>query len=235
MNTSIKNSARVGFIFLLISSSLMAQNAPFATWSSILINSRIHTKWSNTTDIGYRTIGGDFLPFQNYIRTGLRHHFNQHVTALGGIAYFSTKTSFLPENNEYGREFRIYQEVQRQSNRNKKVIFDIRLRNEQRFFSKTSNRDQFVSFRLAGRAFVGYQFTNLFTWQVGSEYFESLTSKKLFMDQTRFMNQFIFRMNKGFSLNLMYMYVIRKAYNQSVFNCVLVKNINFNGVATPAR
>lgn len=235
MNIDCKRRYVYFYLLFLYTVELSGQNAPFAAWASVLVNSRFNSHWSNTFDLGYRTLGSDFIPYQNYFRTGLRYHFDPQVTALCGLSYFNTKTSFLPENHEYGHEFRIYQEIQRQSSRNKKILLDLRLRNEQRFFSGTSKRDPYHSFRLAGRMMAGYQFNNQFTWQIGSEYFESLTFNKLIMDQVRFINQIIVRMNKGFSLNLMYMYTIRKAYEQSVFNFVIVKNFNFDGLTTPAR
>lgn len=215
--------------------NVFGQDAPFAAWSSVLINTRFHSNWSNTTDLGYRTISHDFTPYQNFIRSGLRYHYNQKISLLGGVAYFNTKTSFLPENHEYGHEFRIYQEIQRLSSRRKKTVFDLRLRNEQRFFSGTSTRDAYHSFRVAGRVLLGYQFTNQFAWHLGSEYFESVTFNKLGSDQVRLITQLVTRMNHGFSLSFMYMYVMRKAYDQSVFNLVLVKNFNFNGRSTPSR
>lgn len=214
-----------------IAASSFAQNPPFAFWTSVVANARFGNNWANVSDLGFRTVSDHFTPFQNFIRTGLRYNYNLKLSNTIGIAYFNTKTSFLPENHEYGHEFRIYQEINRQSDRKKKFLLDVRSRFEQRFFSATSTRKATNTLRLTSRLFFGYQFSKRFVWQPGIEYMESYSNKKIGFDQIRFMSQFGIRFDRGLTLNLMYMNIIRKTTNQDVLQIIMNKTIQIKNEA----
>ncbi|MEP7268358.1 MAG: DUF2490 domain-containing protein, partial [Saprospiraceae bacterium] len=134
--------------FLKFANHLMqAQNAPFALWSAVVLNTNSNKKLSNTSDFGYRTISKDFISYQTFIRTGMRYTISSKLSFIAGVGLFNTKTSFLKENHEFGHEFRIFQDLNHQSSRTNKLLMDYRFRLEEKFFEMTSKKQAYFGWR----------------------------------------------------------------------------------------
>ncbi len=216
------------YLILLLnfpSFQLMAQSAPFACWSTILLNLRVKTKWTSITDIGFRSVSRDIIPYQHFFRSGLRYNLDPNWNITSGIAFFSTKTSFLKENHEYGHEFRLWTDFSRLSLRTRKFIMNHRVRIERRFFDATSTRLSFNSFRFQYRLLSGVQFNSKFNFQTGPEIFESLIRQKFSLDQIRWYSILGILPGKGYGISLGYFFVYRKAYDQNIFAITLSKNL----------
>ncbi len=212
---------------LLIPSVLFSQKvqAPDALWLGGQFNIRFADKWSWNNDGGYRTVSSTFIPYQNFFRTGFRYHFTNSFFATLGAAVFNTKTNFLKENREYGRETRFYFDINEQTPRSNKFIFDNRVRIEKRYFDATSSKKEYDTFRFIYRMLIGYRFAKHWGLSVGPEYFETLNKGVWSKDQLRVYAMLNTQIAQGLQSSLSYMYVNRPAYDQNVITWVLTKNI----------
>ncbi len=214
------------FSILCLSSQLtFSQNAPFAAWTTVVLNLKINDHWTSVTDGGLRTVSSDFVPYQKFFRTGMRYNLDKRWNVAGGFAFFNTKTSFLKENHEYGHEFRLFQEVSRLSLRSRKAIINHRLRIEERFFDETSIRVPFNAMRFQYRFLAGWQFNSKLNFQTGPEIFENLSHRKFSFDQLRWYSILSILPGSGVGISIGYFYVHRKAYNQNIFAITFSKSL----------
>ena len=112
-------------------------------WNTLQFPIQFSTKWQLHNDISYRTIGVSGSAYQNTFRTGIRRFIDNKWNVASGLAFFYTRTSFNKMNHEFGREFRLWQEVVKENKLNKKLSLFNRFRTH-RWFSAYRNKYQSI-------------------------------------------------------------------------------------------
>ena len=106
---------RLAVLFLigsmLSSRESAGQSSQTIIWNTFQFPIRLSEKWQWHNDISYRAIGVSASAYQYTFRTGVRRFINDKWNVATGVALFYTRTSFDKMNHEFGREFRLWQEV----------------------------------------------------------------------------------------------------------------------------
>jgi long-subunit fatty acid transport protein len=198
-------------------------------WFTVMtpVNFSKHWQWHN--DAGYRTLGASAEALQYLYRTGIRYNFNQQWNTAGGVAFFFTRTSFSKSNDEFGHEFRFWEEVNRQKQVSKKLNWQLRLRTEQRFFAATSVKAKYTAWRFRFRTGLTQKINDKWSLQLADEYMQQQTNQKLSFDQNRVMLSGIYYVNKTTQLQGGYMWLRWPNDNQHILTVRFIKNISLHG------
>jgi hypothetical protein len=229
---SIKEMKKIVTILPLISglTVLKAQQRPeTGIWFTVMapVNFSKHWQWHN--DAGYRTLGASVAPLQYLYRTGIRYNFNKQWGTAAGVAFFFTRTSFSKSNDEFGPEFRFWEEVNRQKQINKKLHWQLRLRTEQRFFAATSVKSKYTAWRFRFRTGLTQKINDKWSLQLADEYMQQQANQKLSFDQNRVMLSGICYVNKTTQLQGGYMWLRWPNDNQHILTVSFIKNISLHG------
>jgi Protein of unknown function (DUF2490) len=126
-------------LFVLAASLLLSiqsgfgQQSQTVVWNTFQFPVQFSSKWQIHNDISYRTVGVSASAYQYTFRTGIRRFINDKWNVATGLAFFFTRTSFDKTYHEFGREFRLWQEVVKENKLNKKLSLFNRFRTEERF------------------------------------------------------------------------------------------------------
>lgn len=201
---------------------------PDGMWTSIGIGIKLNEKWTSITDVGYRTYSADFIPYTNYIRTGIRHNLNKKWSYGGFAGIFNQRTSYIKDNLEYQREVRLYGELSRSSLKKYKGIFSQRWRLEQKYFQATSKKPAINYQRASVRILGGYQLTPKLNIQTGPEWYESFINNKITFDQFRWNAMVGIQTGSGISFTANYFIVLKSTTYQNIFQFTLSKNLQLH-------
>jgi len=215
-----------------VSVNLFAQDPPAEMWVGVAVpvhfGKNDHWQWHN--DAGYRTNGVSVLPHQALYRTGIRHFFNQHWNAAAGGALFFTRVSYKKEDNEFGQENRLWQEVVHQTDQQKTWRVQSRFRLEQRFFEATEVRAAFYATRFRYRSALVYAPTGKLQVQLADEYMQQLSNSKMKFNQNRIIGSLVCAMKKQTQLQFSYIWQYRSASSsQNIVAIIFQKSIGING------
>ena len=218
----------IGFFFPL---SLFAQQRPEeGIWLTLNTPIDLSSKWQIHNDASYRTLSVTTDPLQYLYRTGLRYHFNEKYSATGGVAFFFTRTSFNKNNNEFGNEFRTWQEFQSIKNIDASNRLQIRFRSEQRFFEETKRREAFVAHRFRLRVGWQYDFANHWSVLLADEYMQQYAMNDFTFDQNRVISSFVYRFNEATQLQVGYMWLLwPQESSQHLVNITFQKRFQLYG------
>lgn len=205
---------------------MQAQQRTESIWQTVQVPLKFNQKLSLHNDAGYRTLGISMQPRQFLFRTGLRYRFSNKTDAAAGVALFFTKTSMNKEEHEFGKEFRLWQEVQEHVQMLKYTRIVFRLRTEQRFFEPTTKRERFDAYRFRYRATVQQELNKKLQLQAGFEYMHQLEDGVNRFNQYRIQPSLLWKMNKQVQLQTMYMIVKAPNEAQTVLWMSWIYNIN---------
>ena len=191
------------------------------------VNFSPHWQWFN--DIGYRSLGISTSAIQYYYRTAARYSFNKRWSVAAGTAFFFTRTRFTKENDEFGHEFRLWEEVNHLHSVNKKLQLLVRARTEQRFFASTSVKDKYTAYRLRLRPGLNQKINNKWSLQLTDEYMRQLANHQFSYDQNRFTVSGIYHFNDNNQLQTGYLWLKWPKENQHILTITFTKTISFHG------
>jgi hypothetical protein len=191
------------------------------------VNFSKHLQWHN--DAGYRTLGTSVVPFQYLYRTGLRYHFNEQWSLAGGIAFFFSRTTFSKTNDEFGKEFRFWEEANHQQVITEKLQGQLRFRAEQRFFAATSLKVNYTTYRFRLRAGLTQKVNKKWSIQLADEYMQQQANQQFSFDQNRLILSGIYSLNQSLQLQGSYMWVAWPAEDQHILIISFIKNISLHG------
>lgn len=216
-------------VFIVIVTSLFAQRPETGGWFSVQapVNFSKHWQWHN--DAGYRTLGVSTEPLQYLYRTGLRYNFNKRWNTAGGAAFFFSRTSFSKSNDEFGHEFRFWQEANHQYLVSKKLQWQFRLRTEQRFFEATSIKSKYIAYRFRLRSGITQRLSDKWSLQLADEYMQQQAKQKFSFDQNRLMLSAIYHLNPVTQLQGGYMWLQWPHEDQHILMLSFIKNISLHG------
>lgn len=194
-------------VLILPAFNAFSQQRTESIWQTVQLPVKLNQKLSMHNDAGYRTLGTSTQPRQMLIRTGFRYHFSKKADVAGGIALFFTKVSLIREEHEFGREFRLWQEMQQQLKIVKRINVMLRLRSEQRFFESTSFRKRYDAYRFRYRATFQHELNERLQLQAGFEYMHQFEDGVSRFNQYRVQPSILWKINNDLQLQTMYMIV----------------------------
>ena len=134
------------------SQAAMAQIPATSNWLALQLRINNGKKWELSNDGGYRTIGMSPSAYIYYYRNGLRYNINERWNVAAGTAFFFTRSSYQKSNHEFGREFRLWQEVILREPVSKTLSLNDRFRTEERWFGPVTNKASYFGLRLRDRS-----------------------------------------------------------------------------------
>lgn len=222
------NRLLVIILFGFISSG-KAQRPAGSVWTAINLPVRLRDHWQLLNDAGFRTIGFTAAGHQYLFRTGLRYSLAKGRSFSGGVALFFTRTSFHNYNNEFGEEFRTWQEYAAERKTKSSLTLGLRVRTEQRFFRENSKADAFIAHRFRARCSITYTIEDKWELQMASEYMQQLAKQKFNLDQYRLIVNSSYLYGENDYVRLGYMLVLWPTSFQHCLTVTVQKYINFHG------
>jgi hypothetical protein len=146
-----------------------------------------------------------------------------------GVAFFYTRTSFSKDNDEFGHEFRLWEEVNRLKEIRKNTQWQLRFRTEQRFFAATSVKTKYTAYRFRLRTALTQKINDHWGLQLSEEYMQQLAHEKFSFDQNRLQFSGIYYLNSITQLHAGYMWLRWPGDNQHVLTISFYKNIFLHG------
>jgi hypothetical protein len=211
---------------LLWMQPVFAQMPGNGTWLTLQLPVQLNEKWQWHNDAGYRTIGMQTAGHQYFYRTGLRYQFTPYWNTAAGFALFYTRTSYSKQNQVFGREFRLWQEVNNQQSIAAKTVWQNRLRVEQRFFAATQQSSAFYAWRLRYRLALVHHFSNKWGLQLSNEYMaQKRSSSKLLFNQNRMAIAGLYQWHLHTQLQAGYMWLVWPQSQQHIFQFTLQQQI----------
>jgi hypothetical protein len=209
-----------------MTAKVLAQRPTTGMWVSTNISLSVTKKWQVHNDVSYRTLGSSIAPLQYLYRTGVRYNFNKEASTAAGFAFFATRNGFLKSYDEFGKEFRLWQEFTYRKNLTSAFQLFFRLRTEQRNFEATSDKAAHHTFRYRLRLQLQQQLNNHFALQVVDEYMQQHEKGHWYFDQNRVITNIIYAINPETNFSFGYMWLRWPASsNQHILNIGFQKNI----------
>ena len=203
----VKNKVRFFIVSLLFPVQLFCQRPSTGVWLTAQLPIQLNSKWQVHNDFTYRTLGYSTSSLQNLYRLGIRYTINKNWSTTLGGAFSFTRTSFNKENDEFAKEFRIWEELNYKNDLADKLHLQIRLRTEERSFSGTSSKDAYHTFRYRIKPQLVQQINTKWALLVSNEYMQQLINSKWSFDQNRFMVSGIYTVTAQTQLQAGYMWL----------------------------
>ena len=221
---------KVFFISIIITtaSKTFAQIPATGSWFAMQLPVKINDKWQWHNDAGYRTLGTSLNAYQFLYRTGIRYIANKKWSVATGTAFFYTRSSYQKFNREFGKEFRIWQEINAQHQLSKTSTLQNRFRTEQRWFAETDSRDSYFGFRMRYRAAVTKALTDKWSVQFANEYMGQQANNKFSFNQNRAIVTALFKINSTAQLQGGYMWLKWPSTSQHILTFTFQKTISLH-------
>jgi hypothetical protein len=209
----------------------VAQEPPSELWFSASVPVQFGKKhnWQWHNDAGYRTNGMSVLPHQYLYRTGLRHSFSKHVNIAAGAALFFTRVSYEKDDDEFGQENRLWQELVHQTNLSSTTLLQSRFRLEERFFEAVENRAAYTATRFRFRTSITQKLNKKWFAQIADEYMQQAANDRFQLNQNRLMVAVGRNLLKQMQVQAGYMWLYRTVSSQNIFTLSFQKSFGVNG------
>ncbi|HEV8270641.1 MAG TPA: DUF2490 domain-containing protein [Chitinophagaceae bacterium] len=198
-------------------------------WFALYAPVNFSKHWQLHNEGGYRTLGTSTSALQYLYRTAIRYNFNKQWSTAAGVAFFFTRTSFSKLNDEFGHEFRLWQEMNYQHRIKEKLHWQIRIRQEQRFFEATSVKAKYTAWRFRFRPGITQKLNDKWSFQLADEYMQQHANQKFSFDQNRLMLSTIYHLNKTAQIQGGYMWLKWPSADQHILTIAFSKNISLYG------
>jgi hypothetical protein len=205
-----------------------AQQPATGYWLTLQAPVQLSQKWQWHNDAGYRTLGNQAAAQQYFYRMGIRYFISKQLSVAAGPALFFTRTSFDKSTAEFGREFRLWQEINWQLPLTKKLQLHNRIRTEQRFFAATKNSGSFKAFRFRYRLAAIYTVTQKWSIQLADEYMQQVRSGSFQFNQNRLTATAFYQANSSIQLQGGYMWLLWPAASQHIIQFTVLKKLLFH-------
>lgn len=213
---------------LLYVQSSFGQQSQSLLWSTVQLPVQLSSGWQVHNDISYRAIGISASAYQYTFRTGIRRFINGKWNVATGLAFFFTRTSFDKTNHEFGREFRLWQEVVKENKLNKKLSLFNRFRTEERFFAAITTKDKSFAMRLRYRMAIVQALSEKWKMQLANEYMRQLASGEFVFQQNRLGATAIFSVTTTTQIQAGYIWCKLATATQHFITCTFLKTIVTN-------
>ncbi len=230
MESEAEHMQKVFFISMIITvaSETFAQIPASGSWFAFQLPVKINDKWQWHNDAGYRTLGASLNAYQFLYRTGIRYGVNKKWSVATGTAFFYTRSSYQKFNREFGKEFRLWQELNAQHSLSKTISLQNRLRTEQRWFAETDSRSAYFGFRLRYRTAVTKTLTDKWGVQLANEYMRQQANNKFSFNQNRVIATALYKINSSAQMQGGYMWLKWPTSSQHILTLTFHKNISLH-------
>ena len=216
-------------IVLLFTLQSFAQRPATGTWLTLQLPVELNSKWQIHNDGGYRTLGNSITPLQYFYRTGLRYNISKNLSTAAGVAIFFTRTTFTKQDDEFGREFRFWEELNYKTDLFKHTQWQVRLRIEQRNYAATSNKAAYHAFRYRIRTQLQQKLAAKWAIVFAGEYMQQYARDSWSFDQNRLIINGIYSFNNHTQLQASYLLVRWPANSrQQLFSVLFQKTISLH-------
>jgi hypothetical protein len=212
-----------------IAGKLHAQRPETALWLNFQVPVHFSSRWQMHNDFSYRTLGADIAANSYSYNTGIRYLFNKQWSTGGGVEYSSARTTFNKANDEFGHDFRIWEELSRLEQLNKKLLLQLRFKAEERFIFATSLKDKYTALRLRLRTVLTQKLNVHWGIQFTDEYLQQLAKQKFVFDQNRVMLTAIRYLNSSSQFQCGYLWLKWPTEHQHILTFRFIKTISFHG------
>jgi hypothetical protein len=208
-----------------------AQQRPVeGIWTTINMPVSFSSRWQMHNDASYRTLGWGPASSQYLYRPGIRFFIKPTFSITAGTAFFFTRTTFNKENDEFGYEFRTWQELLKKFEGKHETEFQLRFRSEQRFFRPTEvNPESRTAHRFRLRGSVSKKFNEKWSLQLSEEYFRQDNNGEFEFDQNRIIVTGIHHLNQDSQLQLGYMWLRWPNTSQHIISIGYQKKLKLYG------
>jgi hypothetical protein len=211
---------------LLFSVQLLSQRPVTGMWLTAQLPVSLNKKWQWHNDASYRTLGTSIAPLQYLYRTGLRYNINNNWNAAAGVAFFFTRSTFSKQNDEFAKEFRLWEEVTFKKDVANHLQSFSRLRIEQRSFAGTSSKPSYHAFRYRIKTQLQQQLNKHWALQLADEYMQQSVNNSLSFDQNRVMANVACLLPQQLTITAGYMWVKRpENISQHILNISFQKTL----------
>lgn len=200
-----------------------AQPHGVSIWFTGQIPVSFSKKWQWQNDLIYKSVGTRVTAYQRFYRTGIRYGFSDDWSAAGGVAFFSTLAGTNKDDDEFGKEFRLWQDLNYQHELDKKLAFQNRFRAEERFLQATSQKAAYHILNLNDKVSFIRPVSEKWDIQMADELFEQVIDRNLIYNQNRLIGMGIYNITKNMQLQGGYIWVLRKTFSQHVIQFTIKK------------
>ena len=181
----LSNNCRAILLVMLIGKGQYTFSQETIVWNSVQFPVRFSPKWQAPVDFSYRTLGFSLSAYQYTFRAGIRRFIDKSWSVASGASLFYTRTSYKKSDNEFGREFRLWQDVVNEKKLGKKFLLLNRFRAEERFFAATAKEEKYTAIRLRYRLGITEFIGKKNKLQLAEEYFEHYAFNRFSFQQNR--------------------------------------------------
>lgn len=201
----MKNLIIISGLFFPV--TLLSQRPATGAWLNLQLPFQINNKWQLHNEGGYRTLGNFTSALQYLYRTGIRYNVNKNWSTAAGVAFFFTRTNYSKQNNEFAKEFRLWEEANFKNQLIKKLHYQIRLRIEQRSFAVTSSKSSYYAFRYRIKPQLQQIITDKWSILIADEYMQQYAHSNWSFDQNRLIANAVYQVNKFTQFQAGYMWL----------------------------
>ena len=214
-----------GLLIILLGIGLVANAQPKGAsfWLSAQLPVDLSPRWQWHNDLAYKSNGVTLETYQRWYRTALRYRISEKFNVAGGIGFLATQASSNSKDDEFGREFRVFQEMIYQLPMINKWQFQDRVRVEERFLKATATKPSSHILQLSDRVSFTKTLSKKWDMQLADEFFEQLIDKKFVFSQNRIMGVGIYKVSKKFQMQGALIYVVRKTFTQQILQVTFRK------------
>jgi hypothetical protein len=212
-------------LILLLGTALVTKAQPKGAsfWLTAQLPVDLAPRWQWHNDLAYKSNGVTLRTYQRWYRTGLRYRISGNVNVAGGVVFLSTQSSANKDDDEFGREFRIWEELIYQAPLKNEWSFQNRIRGEERFLNATLQKPASHILQLSDRVSFTKTLSEKWDLQFADEYFEQVIEKEFVFNQNRLMGIGIYNISKKLQVQGAYIWVVRKTFTQHVLQVTIRK------------
>jgi hypothetical protein len=216
---------RLGLFILLWGISIVAKAQPKGAsfWLTAQLPVDLSPRWQWHNDLLYKSNGVTLKTYQRWYRTGIRYRISDKVNVAGGIGFLSTQGSTNKNDDEFGREVRMWEELIYQNPLKNEWSFQDRVRVEERFLHETATKPSSRILQMSDRVSFTKTLSEKWGLQFADEFFEQVINKEFVFSQNRLLGVGIYNISKNLQVQGAYIWVLRKTFTQHVLQVTIRK------------
>jgi len=212
-------------VLILSSNKIFTQTPDAASWFIIQLPVKIDKKWQWQNETSYRTLGISIKPYQFQYTTGIKFILNTKWSIANGGTFSYTRTSYQKLNHEFGKEFRIWQEMNFIQSVSKTISVQNRFRIEERWIKKKESNSDFFGLRFRNRVSLIKEITKKWKLQLGEEYMMQYSKDIFSFNQNKVSVSLSYKINPASLIQPAYIWLKWPKDNQHILSFTYTKYI----------
>lgn len=214
-----------GLLIILLGTVIVAKAQPKGAsfWLTAQLPVDLSPRWQWHNDLLYKSNGVTLNTYQRWFRTGLRYGISDKLNVAGGIGFLATQASTNSKDDEFGKEFRLWEELIFQNAMKNDWQFQNRVRVEERFLKATTTKPSSQVLQLTDKVSFTKALSKKWDMQFADEFFEQVVQEKFVFNQNRVTGVGIYKISRKFQVQGGYVWVVRKTFTQHVLQITIRK------------